>query len=210
MHDNDDFAAVLSQLDEQDWSSPARPSKHSTSAHKTSPLSEFKSPSGVKPDTISPKSPLLSFYNGSPCKVSPTKSKQTEASPSRRSSRGKPDSKSSLSTMNLDDSRQKSPVSSKIKTLETKSPAKSKSNDLFESKSKFSQKDKTSPIVEKNLKRSSPVIDEKVSKTAKVESKSPSKKVFEICSFYFYFVMKTQDDLFIEAISSLFKSYEYK
>uniref|UniRef100_A0A8D8WJC6 Activator 1 large subunit n=1 Tax=Cacopsylla melanoneura TaxID=428564 RepID=A0A8D8WJC6_9HEMI len=172
MHDNDEFEAVLSQLDEQDWVSPAKPPKTpktESPRKETSPKSASKSTS--EQSKLLKKSPIAS-------------NKKSADSPKQKSSPIKPDSKSSPSKSPKSPSPHvKSPVSSKSKILDSKSPVSSRSEKSLESKLKSPDKSVLSPR-KNSLKRSSSVREvSKVpeledSKVEKVKPKEKSSKSF--------------------------------
>ncbi|KAL1465882.1 hypothetical protein WDU94_005408, partial [Cyamophila willieti] len=170
MHDNDEFEAVLSQLDEQDWTSPTKPSKTKSPQKETSPKSTYKSPS--EQSKLLKTSPIIATkktLNNPKVKTSPLKS-DLKSTPSK--------SQKLLSPL------VKSPVSSKSKILDSKSPISSRSNKSTEKKLKSPIPSEISPS-KNSLKRSPPFKGEvsKVpkledSKVEKIESKEKSSKSF--------------------------------
>lgn len=126
MHDNDEFAAVLSQLDEHDWTSPAK-----SAGEKNNP----------KMDTVSPKSPKISSSKCSPLKTSPTPSKKESLTPDKEG------------PSNLFLKQETSPVSSKSRKSDNKLSGKTKFSE--ESSLKSSEKKlRSSPRSEKCSKKS--------------------------------------------------------
>ncbi|KAI5711611.1 hypothetical protein M8J75_001812 [Diaphorina citri] len=153
MHDNDEFEAVLSQIDENDWTSPNKfPQKSpqlkspSKNTNKIIPNSSTKTPTGesVQSKIITPSSSHEEKPRESPKqKISPSES---EVSPSKK---------------------HKSPVSSTSKNSETKSPGPRSDNNLFESKLKSPLKSEKSP-------KKNNVFESKVKSPLK-SGKSPNK-----------------------------------